>query len=278
MLKFIKNNFKTTNDCIILAAPLIIFLSILGWYYDFAADSINTIGKLVLACVTMLVMFSGFLAAWLYMAKKTISLSKKIFVFDKDRAKALAKLVMTLPNGIGRLFLPIIGVISTYILIYILIFTGVSAILEHIVGVVNFDSLDMRTLMISTGELLEELKSFTQEELQFMNYFYTFASIGITLITFVTMLWVPEIVYNEKNSFKALFNSIKKLFKTFKSSLLLFIYIYFIIVLTTVLNTLLMFNPFLYFFVLMIYYYFLVYIVVLLFTYYEQKFLSDSEF
>ncbi len=276
MLKLFKNTFKTTNDCIILAAPLIVFLSILGWYYEYAADSINTVPKLILACITMFVMFSGFAAAWFYMAKKTVALSKKVFVFDKDRAKALAKLTMTLPNGIGRLFLPILGVISTYILIYLLIFSGVGFIITKFVGAVDLSFIDLHSLLISTGELFEELKLFTQEELYVMNCWYILLSIAITIVSFLTMLWIPEIVYAEKNSYKALYYSLKKLFKSFRTSLLLFIYIYFLILAITILNTLLMFNPFLYFFVLMLYYYFLVYIVVLLFTYYEQRFIEDE--
>ena len=277
MLKLFKNTFKTTNDCIILAAPLIVFLSILGWYYEYAADSINTIPKLILACITMFVMFSGLAAAWSYMAKKTIALSKKGFVFDKDRAKALAKLVMTLPNGIGRLFLPILGVISTYILIYLLIFSGAGFVINNFVGTIDLSSIDLHTLLISTGELFDELKSFTNDEIRIMNYWYLLLSIGVTVVYFVTMLWIPEIVYAEKNSYKALLYSLKKLFMTLKSSSLLFIYVYFLILVITILNTLLMFNPFLYFFVLMLYYYFLVYIVVLLFTYYEQKFIEQED-
>ena len=276
MLKLFKNTFKTTNDCIILAAPLIVFLSILGWYYEYAADSINTVPKLILACITMFVMFSGFAAAWFYMAKKTVALSKKVFVFDKDRAKALAKLTMTLPNGIGRLFLPILGVISTYILIYLLIFSGVGFIITKFVGTVDLSFIDLHSLLISTGELFEELKLFTQDELYVMNCWYILLSIAITIVSFLTMLWIPEIVYAEKNSYKALYYSLKKLFKSFRTSLLLFIYIYFLILVITILNTLLMFNPFLYFFVLMLYYYFLVYIVVLLFTYYEQRFIEEE--
>ena len=275
MLKLFKDTFKTTNDCIILAAPLILFLSILGWYYSYATDSINTVPEFILACITMLVMFSGFTAAWLYMAKKTIALSKKVFVFDKDRAKALAKLIMTLPNGIGRLFLPILGAISTYILIYLLFFTSIGLLINNVVGTIDFSSIDYRTLFVSTGELFEEIKLFSQEELKIINYWYILLSTCGTIITFLTMLWIPEIVYAEKNSYKALAYSLKKLFKSFKTSLLLFICIYFLLLAITILSILLMFNPFLYFFVLMIYYYFLVYIVVLLFTYYENKFINN---
>lgn len=274
MLKLFKNSFKTTNDCIILATPLIIFLSILGWYYNYAADSIDTVHKLVLAAITMFVMFSGFVAAWLYMAKKTIALSKKIFVFDKDRVKALTSLAISLPNGIGRLFLPMMGVISIYALIYLLIFSGISYLITHFVGSINLDFVDFQSLMLSSGNLAEEISKMSEKELMVLDYWSVASFTGILLVSFITMLWIPEIVYNEKNSFKALYNSIVKLFTNFKKSIILFVYVAFLVILITILNTLLMFNPFLYFFVLMFYYYFLVYIVVLLFTYYDETFVK----
>lgn len=274
MLKLFKNSFKTTNDCIILATPLIIFLSILGWYYNYAADSIDTIPKLVLAAITMLIMFSGFVAAWLYMAKKTIALSKKIFVFDKDRVKALTSLAISLPNGIGRLFLPMMGVISIYALIYLLIFSGISYLITHFLGSINLDFIDFQSLMLSSGNLAEEISKMSEKELMVLDYWSVASFTGILLVSFITMLWIPEIVYNEKNSFKALYNSIVKLFMNFKKSIILFVYIAFLVIMISILNTLLMFNPFLYFFVLMFYYYFLVYIVVLLFTYYDETFVK----
>lgn len=274
MLKLFKNSFKTTNDCIILATPLIIFLSVLGWYYNYAADSIDNVPKFILAGVTMLVMTSGFLAAWLYMAKKTIALSKKIFVFDKDRVKALATLALSLPNGIGRLFLPIIGVVSIYILIYLLLFSGINYLISHFVGVIDFDAADWQTLILSSENLTEEISKLSEYELLAFDCWSLSSFLGILFVSFITMLWIPEIVYNEKNSFKALYNSVVKLFMNFKKSIILFLYIAFLIILITILNTFLMFNPFLYFFVLMLYYYFLVYIVVLLFTYYDETYIK----
>ncbi len=274
MLKLFKSNFKTTNDCIILATPLIIFLSILGWYYNYAAESIDTVSKLILACITMFIMFSGFVAAWLYMAKKTIALSNKIFIFDKDRVKALTSLAMSLPKGIGRLFLPIIGVISIYLLIYLIMFSGFNYLLSHFGSSINLDLVDLQSLILSTNNLTEEINKLSESELIALDIWYLVSIIGVVIISFITMLWVPEIVYNEKNSFKAFFNAIIKLFMTFWKSLGLFSYITGLIVLISILNTFLMFNPFLYFFVLMLYYYFLVYIVVLLFTYYDKTFIK----
>lgn len=274
MLQLFKNSFKTTNDCIILATPLIIFLSILSWYYKYAVVAIDTTPKLILASITIFVMLSGFMAAWLYMAKKTISLSRKIFVFDKDRAKALWALVLSLPKGIGRLFLPSIGVISIYILIYTLIFSGIGYIVGKFIGTIDFSELDYQSIFLFGQEFANEISELSQNELLVLQCWYILALVSIAVISFITMLWIPEIVYTEKVSFEALYYSIIKIFTHLKNSIILYLYIAFLVVLISILNTFLMFNPILYFIVLLLFYYFLVYIVVLLFSYYEQTFIK----
>lgn len=274
MFKLIKNSFIMTNDCIILATPLIIFLSLLGWYFDYAANTVDNAPKLILATTTLLVMTSGFASAWLYMVKKTITLSKKVFIFDKERVKALWFLLASLPKGIGRLFLPIIGVIAIYLLIYLLMFSGINVLVSKIAGSINLDSFSFQTIMLSSKELINEVNELTDDEIIIINYWYLLTFIGSSIISFITLLWIPEIVYNEKNCFKALFNSIKKVFINFKNSITLFCYITAIILLLTILNTFLMFSPMLYFFVLLLYYYFLVYIIVLLFTYYDTTYIK----
>ena len=214
MLQLFKNGFKTTNDCIILATPLIIFLSILSWYYKYAVVAIDTTPKLILAIITIFVMLGGFMAAWLYMAKKTISLSRKIFVFDKDRAKALWALVLSLPKGIGRLFLPSIGVISIYILIYTLIFSGIGYIVGKFIGTIDFSELDYQSIFLFGQEFANEISELSQNELLVLQCWYILALVSIAVVSFITMLWIPEIVYTEKVSFEALYYSIIKILPT----------------------------------------------------------------
>lgn len=274
MLKLFKNSFQTTNDCIILAIPLVLFMSVLGWYVQYAVNNANTLPKIILGIITFLIMASGFLSAWVYMAKNTIRLSRKVFVFDKDRAKALLSLVLSLPRGIGRLFLPLSCVVIAYSIIYILLFAGTVYVVTKITGSFNIDIANWHIdQLISSKELIEEINELTPDELITINLWYTLTSLGNFAATFMTMLWIPEIVYGKKNAFKALFSSIKKVFSNFKKSILLYFYIGFLILVISILNTLLMFNPFLYFIVLILYYYFLVYVVVLLFSYYEQNYI-----
>ena len=270
MFKLFRESFKTTNDCIIVATPLIIFLSIFGWYLSYAAGSVDNVPKFILAVITAIVLLCGCLSGWLYMVKKTISMSKKIIVFDKDRGKAFLSLLLSLPKGVGRLFLPILGIILVYFCIYSFLLYGAGAVITKYVGTIDLDLLNTASFFVSSQELLDEFNALSNRELLIINL-WNFAIIFITaIISFLTLLWIPEVVYGEKNPYKALFISIRNIFKTFRSSLIIFVYISFLIIFISILNTLLMFNPFLYFFVLILYYYFLIYIVVLLFTYYEH--------
>lgn len=277
MLKLFKNNFKTTNDCIILATPLIIFLSILGWYFNYASDSVDNIPKLLLAIVTLLVMTSGFLSAWFYMTKKTLKLANKVFIFDKDRAKAFWELLLSLPKGIGRLFVPFLGVVSISGVTLGFVIYIVTILVAKYIGTISLDLINSNNILISSKELMNEIIDLPRNEIIVINCWYLAVSSIITLLSYITMLWIPEIVYGEKNPFIALFYSIKKLIITFPKSLFLFIYINILMIVSSILNTLLMFNPISYFLVLLLYYYLIVYIVVLLFTYYEQTFINGKE-
>ena len=274
MFKLFKDSFKVTNDCIILATPLIIFLSILGWYFTYTFNAVNTIPKLILAIITSFIIVSGLLSAWLYMAKKTLALSKKVILFDKDRAKELWELVLSLPRGVGKLFMLVLGAVIIYIALFASGISLITFLIDNYIGAINFDIINIDSLFISSKELIEEINQLTDTELIAINCWYALVMIFSTIISLLTILWVPELVYTEKNPIKALYNSVIKLFTTFPKSLLLFVYIAFLTITISVLNTLLMIYPLAYFLVLILYYYFLVYIIVLLFSYYEQSFIK----
>lgn len=276
MLKLFKDSLKKTNDCIILATPLIIFLSILGWYCNYAIVSIDNLPKLILAIITLLIMASGFFAAWVYMTKKTLQLSNQVFIFDKDRAKAFWELILSLPKGIGRLFLPFLGVISLSAVVSAIAVAIITYLVTTYLGTISLDLLNSDNVMLSSKELFEEISNLSLNELITINCWYLLIICYTFMAQFLTMLWIPEIVYSERNPFKALISAFKKLLISFPKSLLLYIYINFLVLIMTVLNTLLMFNPIAYFVVLIIYYYLIVYIIVLLFTYYQQTFLKDE--
>lgn len=275
MFKLFKDSFKVTNNCIILATPLIIFLSILGWYFTYTMSAVDNIAKLILASITSIIMISGMLAAWLYMAKKTLSISKRVILFENERMKAFLEILSSLPNGIGRLFLSILGAVIIYIALFVSGTMLISFITTNFIANIDFFSIfDIDSLFVTSKELFDEITMLSNNELLAINCWYALMLIFSTIISFLTILWIPEIVYTEKNPIKALYNSVIKLVTTFPKTLLLYVYIATLTIFISILNTLLMFNPFLFFLVLVLYYYFLVYIVVLLFSYYEQNFIE----
>ena len=109
-------------------------------------------------------------------------------------------------------------------------------------------------------------------EIKVLEMWYFTMKISMALVSFVSILWIPEIVYSKKNAFVSLKNSIKKVFSNFGNVLFLYFYIILIILLLSALNSVFWHSTLFAFLALLLTYYFFVYVVVLLFTYYERNF------
>jgi len=277
MLKLLKSCFVKTNDCLFLAVPLVVFLSVLGGYFNFAVNYVNSISKLVFAIITFFVMFCGFASSWLYLAKKTIALAGKIYVFDKDRAHDLKELLYTIPKGIGKLFIPVLSVSAFFILVYSLICLCVNCFVTGYAGTINFGEFSPDVFALSTDSFLSTIDRLEPDDIRIIEIWYGLMFVSVLVVTFITFLWIPEIVYEHENSFKALFSSICKVFSNFWEVFTLFVYTAFIVKILSIANTMILIAPVLYFFVLLVTCYFIIYLVVLLFTYYEQKFIKSGE-
>lgn len=251
MLKLFIKNFKITLDNIILSAPLIIFVSIISCYLNFAKDYEDTITKALFTVITTIVLISAFLCIWFYTVKKVLKLTGKEFVYNQDRTNALKDIVKSIPKCFSKYFLPFIGIISAAMMFFLICYNFVDANLPtkivNLVENINNESIELKDLIIF---------------------------ISVSFLAFWGLLWIPEVLYSELNPFKALVYSIKKIFMTLPQSILLYIYIYLLFIILHQSVIFLMTNPFLYFVVLLLYYYFAVYVTILLFRYYEEKFLG----
>lgn len=63
MLKLFKNAFKLTNEGIILATPLILFIWLITIYLTFAKGVVDTLPEAVSAVITLLCMVGAFVPA-----------------------------------------------------------------------------------------------------------------------------------------------------------------------------------------------------------------------
>lgn len=252
MLKLILSNFHRTNNNIILAVPMVLFMFLTVLYTGFIVTHAKTVNLALLSFVTLLVMVCGFLAGWFYMVKKTLQLNGKMFVYERDRSNALKDLMLTLPNGVGRLFVPFLGFLTISMMITVFIY---------------YVTVDF----ISPSQLQK-----LADRLLFPNYIASLLFIITSVLSFFGMLWIPEIVYSERNPIRALGNSLLKTFNTFPKTLFLYIFVYLIYFVTNFSLQLISTNPFIIFIFLVLYYYFTLYNVILVFTYYEQTFLKKD--
>lgn len=243
MKDFFKNSFKTTNNSIIVGLPMILFALCMQSYFESVQKFIYQFPQCIVALVTFWVLISGFCAGWFYMIKRAISFSDKIFVYDKDRNQALREVFGGFFKGFGKMFLPFLIVVAGAI--------GIRVI-EY--NIINF--------------AIPALDNKISYEIAML-----FIFVIISCISYWFIFWIPEIIYGNRNPFKALVNSTKKAFITFPKTIKLFLVMWLIFLGMNILFQLLLLNPFLYFFAMLLNYYLILYTAILIFDYYEQNFI-----
>lgn len=283
MRELFKQACKVTNSNIILAIPLIFGIKMLDLYTFFSRAHMDSNHKIILASITILFMSGVFCAAWFYMVKGAVGLSKKIFVLDADRANASLALFNTIPEGIGKYFMSFVGVYIILFLIQIL-----STPIVYLLGINIIGSLDE----ISTQQLLQLasdpaiasntgmaafVEQLTPAQIVFFGKWSLLFMVATSIIMYLLMLWVPEIMYNTHNPFFALLNSIGKLFKDFFNTLGIFLSLWFMGFVLLFIYTFAVINPIFYILVSIIMYYFIVYMAVLIFLYYDKKYAEGYE-
>lgn len=277
MLKLFKNAFKFTNDGIILATPLILFIWIITLYLSYAANVVDTAPEMILAVITLLCMIGAFCAGWFYMVKKSIELSQKEFILDEDRAKEKLELVKKIPAGIGKYFLSFVGMSLISLVIFAIFAAGIYKIGMNFIGSIDFSAAQIKTIMANPQDIKEFLDSLTDTQLYKLAKWDMLFLAATTLMSFLMLLWIPEIIYQTQNPLLALFKSIKKLFVKFGKSIALFIYLTFVNLVISFANTFSLFHPIIYMIMMIVYFYFLVYVIVLIFSYYDKEFNEKPE-
>lgn len=285
MKELFKDAAKITNYNLILTIPLIIFIKILDLYSLYSKYTVDTVPKFVLASITILFMFGVFCAGWFYMVRGAINLSKKVFVLDEDRAKATLHLFKTIPDGVGKFFLSFVGVYVIFFFIQI-----IATPLVYLTGAKIIGSLDEAS-MLSLQEIVidpntnQGMASFidklTPEQIVFFGKWSLLFMVVTSIIMYLLMLWIPEIIYKTHNPLVALWSSLIKLFKDFFTSFRLYISLWLMGFALLFINTFAVINPVAYIIMSIALFYFSVYFVVLIFLYYDRTFVepvnSDNE-
>lgn len=279
MIRYFTKAFKITNENIILATPMVLFLFLLSIYLGIAQNAPENILAVILLLITTLFMISAFFAGWFHMVKKAIELDKKEFIIDEDKAKASFGLIKELPLGIGEYFLSFVGGFIFYTFLLVLFAIAGYLIGEHFIGKIGISLVQIKSAFESAAAMKALIASLSAQQLEKLNA-WNLLIMGLTsFYSFITMFWAASILYKSKNPLVAFFQSISFTFKNFLSAVILFIYISFINFTISLLNAVAMINPIVYFVSMLVYFYFVVYIVVLVFLYYDRENdkKSDSE-
>ena len=283
MRKLFKDAAKITNYNLILTIPLIIFIKILDLYSLYSKYTVDSVLKFVLASITVLFMFGVFCAGWFYMVEGAINLSKKVFVLDEDRAKATLNLFKTIPDGVGKFFLSFVGVYVIFFFIQVIATPLVYFLGANIIG--SLDDASMmslqKTVMDPAVSANQGMASFidklTPEQIIFFGKWSLLFMVVTSIIMYLLMLWIPEIIYNTNNPLVALWRSVVKLFKDFFTSFRLYISLWLMGFALLFINTFAVINPVAYIIMSIALFYFSVYFVVLIFLYYDRTFMVRAD-
>lgn len=271
MIKYFKKAFKITNDNIILATPLILFLFIFSIYINAAQGAPENIPSFILLATTTLFMLAAFFAGWFHMVKRAVELDGKEFILDEDKAKASFGLLKEIPVGIGEYFFTFLIALILYSALFGLISVFAFQIGIHIIGNIGIHLSQIQAAMSSPAMLKALIASLTPVQVAKLNAWNLLFLCTMTVFSFITLFWAAQIVSHTKNPFIAFIKSLSFTFKNFLEALILFVYISFINFTVSLVNAFAMANPITYFLSMLIYFYFIVYVVVLIFFYHDQQ-------
>lgn len=261
----IKEVFKTTNNYIVLATPLILYSLFSNVY---AAISAN--GKLIsiiFAIILLTLMSAAFIAGWFKMVKEAIndSYSENPNLLIKDFL-----------SGVGEYFIPSTGVVIIISLFSILALIGAFLVGHNLIGDIGITVEQLNNAMSSSEELKLFISSLSDVQYIRISQWNLLILSTMSLVYFLLIFYLPALFYKNKNPFLALFIGIKDLFTRkiffifFLTLSALFFYLF-----LSMLSAVTMHNLILHFIVTLLNFYFIIWISVYIFSFYNNNFVKS---
>lgn len=271
MIKYFLNAFKITNNNIILATPLILFMLLTTLYNGFFGGVGSNQAVALLGLITYFFMWSAFLAGWFYIIRQAILYNDENLSREEKTRKSFG-LMNLMVKGVGEYFLSFLGVVFFEIIFFIGFVLLIQYAGVNLIGKLNIPINDFVTAAnTNSPEVLEGfINGLPREEIIKLAKWIYFCLASFPLFLFLQMFWFPSIIKDTKNIFRAFWNSLKFIFKNFFAVILFFVMIGFIHFVMMMLCGLMTINSILSYFSLLVYFYFMVYIVVLVFLFYEK--------
>ena len=270
MIKYFRDALRITNNNMILATPLILFLILISLYNGMFADTQNA-NLLMLNVFISLLMWAAFLSGWFYFVNKIISLFYQNISLEEKVKKAF-NFINPMLKGVGEFFFSYFSAFIMFFGFLMLLMLVVHYIGMHYIGQLNIPVEDFINVANSNSQ--EAVEKFVagipfDEAVKFLKW-SLLSMFAISVFLYTTMFWFAAIIKQSKNPIKALYLSNVFLWKNFLSTFTFFVSISVLQLVVMVICGMMSVNPILSFVSLILYFYFIVYIVVLIFLYYEK--------
>ena len=105
----------------------------------------------------------------------------------------------------GKLFLPFLGIISISGIVYIAILCIITLLVTKYIGQIDTSFLSTINVLLSSDELIQEINKLPTEQIMFITTWYGITYLSTLILSFFTILWIPEVVYSEKIRLKPSF-------------------------------------------------------------------------
>ena len=232
MFRFFGEALKITNNNIILATPLILFMLLVSLYRFFIAGIANT-PVLILAMVTYFFMWAAFLSGWLFIVRQAILIHYEDISKDEKLKKSFGLMPLML-KGVGEYFVSFSGLMVMAVLLFaafvwVVYYAGI-----RFIGHLNIPFNDLVSVSAAQVSTEEFIKNISQEELLKLVKWGYLALCSFIAYVYITMFWAVAVLKDSKNIFKAFVISNKLLWKKFFNTLLFLILLcilYFVVML-----------------------------------------------
>lgn len=264
MLKLLKESFKITNNCIIIATPLILFSLIASLYLIFSTGG-NSFGQIA-TMVLFFLMLGAFLSGWFSMISTVV----------KNPPEKPAKdysMLSEFPSGVGEYFLCTLGfIIFTFIVSSIILIISV-LLGKHYIGSAGFTYAQMLSASANIESMRSFIDSLSQEQIIKINKWNILLLATMIFNYFVIMFYAPALYIKNKNPLFAFIISLRDLLsRKIITNIVLFILLFISYTILSILNVIFGNNIIMHFILTLVNFYYITYSIILVFNYYYTNF------
>lgn len=272
-VKYFIDAFSYTNRNFLLLTLVILFVFGVSMYV-----MISTV-KGANALITLLIVIlisSAMAAGFFYSLKKSIDY-EQIKIADENN---MPSTIDTFYSGVGKHYMKFLGVISLFFILASFLILETFVFANKFVCDISKLGIDMRdffAILADPNNMDIVVNSLSTTQQKYFRDWNRCFLISTQTFTFLLMFWIPEILYNKKNIFSSLINSIKKIVTDFPNSLCIYLTILFLNYLVAVFTVLSGNNGIIVFLLSIFSLYLLVYDFYAIFLYYKARHIDIYE-